>query len=284
MRAAVECSTGMRWRHTAPYWDRLGQRNPFGVILTGIDRQPGEWDADAFFQTGIDDVARLMSELNRIAPDLGHQAALDFGCGVGRISRALSAHFDRVVGLDVASSMIAKAQQLNRAYPRCWFRVNRAARLRGVAPNSFDLVYCRLVLQHIPPPSVPRYLQELVRVLAPGGILMVQLPEPPEHDPDSLYLAEQQAFVTAPIANTPLKQIIPRAAIRTYRRLRFRRLVKRDQGAHRMYMFGMPRHEVVDVLRRAGVTIVRVDADQSHGNEVPGYVYWATKPDDPRRQ
>src|SRR5919198_1976822 len=176
----------MRWRDTASYWDDLGKRNPFGVILTGSDRLPGAWDLDAFFHTGLEDVTRVMSELEAIAPNGSRRAALDFGCGVGRISRALSAHFDHVVGVDVAFSMIAAARRLNRGYTRCVFRVNRAARLRGLKSNSFDFVYSRLVLQHIPPPSVRRYLQELVRVVAPGGILMFQLPEPLEHDPDLL--------------------------------------------------------------------------------------------------
>ena len=40
--------------------------------------------------------------------------ALDFGCGAGRLSRALAAHFEHVVGVDVSASMIETARALNR--------------------------------------------------------------------------------------------------------------------------------------------------------------------------
>ncbi|HZT77787.1 MAG TPA: class I SAM-dependent methyltransferase [Vicinamibacterales bacterium] len=273
----------MRWRHTARYWHRLGSRNPFGVILTGPDLQPGQWDADAFFRTGVQDVAYVCAQLAQLAPDLPRRRALDFGCGVGRITRALAAHFDAVTGVDVAASMIAGARRLNASIPNCTFRVNRAGRLRLFGDAAFDFVYSRLVLQHIPPRAAARYIAELVRVLAPGGVLMFQIPEPLEHDPDALFSAEERAFVDAPVAETPIKRLLPRWLIRGYRHVRFRRIVRRQGRVHRMYMFGMTRDAVLDVLRRAGALVLRVDADQSHGTEGPGYVYWITKRADASR-
>src|SRR6185436_21122089 len=98
-------------------------------------------------------------------------------CGVGRLPRALAAHFQTVVGMDVARSMIERAQKLNADCAGCTFTVNRSTRLRGVPDGAFDVVYCRLVLQHIRPVLVRRYIPELIRVVAPGGVLMFQLPE-----------------------------------------------------------------------------------------------------------
>ncbi len=267
----------MRWRHTARFWNQLGSRNPFGVILTGPDLQPRTWDAAEFFRTGVDDVAYLCTQLKSVAPDLRHGTALDFGCGVGRITRALAPHFSAVTGVDVARSMIAAARRLNADVPNCTFTVNTAARLRAFRDGTFDFVYSRLVLQHIPPRSAAEYIAELVRVLAPGGVLMFQIPEPLEHDPDALFSAEERAFVDAPIADTPLKRVVPRWVIRAYRHVRFRRIVRRQGRTHRMYMFGLPRDTVFDVLRRAHADVLRVDADRSHGTESPGYAYWVTK-------
>lgn len=267
----------MWWRQTARFWHELGARNPFGVILTGADRRPRDWDVDAFFATGVDDVDRVVADLATIAPRLPHRAALDFGCGVGRISRALASHFDTVLGLDVAASMVETARRLNAAFPGCSFRVNRSSRLRGIDDDRFDFVYSRLVLQHIPPRSAERYVAELVRVLAPGGVLMFQIPEPLERDPDLLFSAEERAFVDAPVADTALKRILPRWLIRLYRHARFRRIVKRQGRADRMYMFGIERRRVLQIVAEAGARAVRVDADASHGEEVPGFVYWVTK-------
>ncbi len=267
----------MWWRQTARFWHELGERNPFGVILTGADRRPRDWDVDAFFATGVDDVEGVVAELRAIAPALPRRAALDFGCGVGRISRALASHFESVVGLDVAPSMIAAAQRLNAAFPRCTFRVNRSSRLRGMADGRFDFVYSRLVLQHIPPRSAERYIAEMVRVLAPGGVLMFQLPEPLERDSGRLFTEEERAFVDAPIADTPLKRLLPRWLIRLYRHVRFRRIVKPHTRPPRMHMFGVERVRVLELLGEADARVIRVDVDASHGADVSGYVYWVTK-------
>lgn len=273
----------MRWRHTARYWHELGSRNPFGVILTGPDRQPREWDADEFFRIGAQDVAYVRTQLAQIKPDLRRRRALDFGCGVGRISRALAVDFDAVTGVDVARSMIAVARRLNASVANCTFQVNRAGRLRAFDAATFDFVYSRLVLQHIPPRAAARYIEELVRVLAPGGVLMFQMPEPLEHDPDGLFSAEERAFVDAPIADTPVKRALPRWIIRAYRHVRFRRIVRRERRVRRMYMFGITRDDVLGVLRRANGLVLRVDADASHGTDGAGYVYWVTKRADEAR-
>src|SRR5437899_10675462 len=102
----------MRWRHTARFWHQLGSLNPFGVILTGPDRQPRTWDADEFFRTGVADAAYVLDQLAALVPGLHRGSALDFGCGVGRITRALAPHFTAVTGVDVAPSMIESARKL----------------------------------------------------------------------------------------------------------------------------------------------------------------------------
>lgn len=55
-----------------------------------------------------------------------HQRALDFGCGVGRLTQALGARFDEVVGIDISSSKVKLAEELNTS-PNCKFVVNNVA-------------------------------------------------------------------------------------------------------------------------------------------------------------
>jgi ubiquinone/menaquinone biosynthesis C-methylase UbiE len=93
--------------------------------------------------------------------------ALDFGCGVGRLTRALAAHFERVIGIDVAASMIRQARQLNADVRGCEFVLNERADLSIVESGSVDFVYSSIVLEHIERPYVERYLGEFVRVLSP---------------------------------------------------------------------------------------------------------------------
>lgn len=258
----------MDWRYTARRWETLGRRNPLGSILTEDGRLASDWDVERFFATGRAEVAALLSAAAELLPSLGRRSALDFGCGVGRISRALADHFEEVAGVDAARSMIARARQLNQDQPKCRFHLNRSNRLEGFDDNRFDLVYSRLVLQHIPPAAARGYIAELVRVLAPGGLLMFQMPDVIDVDPE-------EAFIGAPIAGSPLKQWAPRWIVRAWRRVKFRAIP--DERSRGMYMFGLPKHDVVALLASTGATLLQTRDDRSHGTDAPGYEYWITK-------
>jgi hypothetical protein len=43
-----------------------------------------------------------------------------------------------------------------------------------------------------------------------------------------------------------------------------------------MGRFGLERAEVLVLIRSAGGVVLRVRADDSHGDAVPGFVYWVT--------
>ena len=143
---------GMRTvRLLASTWDALGRRDALASILTRSDDRG--WTVEEFFETGRADVARLMANIERLAPSLERRRTLDFGCGVGRLAKALSPHFQTVIGIDISESMIAQARGYNRAPGRCHFDVNLKPHLRRFAGNTFDFVWSRLVLQHTPQDS-----------------------------------------------------------------------------------------------------------------------------------
>lgn len=102
---------------------------------------------------------------------------LDFGCGVGRLTRAFAEHFELVIGLDISDRMITLANQLNSAFSGCQFLVSEAQDLRRFPDRHFDIVYAGLVLQHIPNREVILSLIcEFVRVLNRNGLLVFELP------------------------------------------------------------------------------------------------------------
>lgn len=245
-------------------WNALGQRDALGAVLTRPSAAPG-WNVADFFETGRADVERLMCAIASRAPGLVTRRALDFGCGVGRLTQPLADHFAEVQGVDVAESMIARARLENTTPARCHFQVNRRPHLRQFKTGTFDLVYSRLVLQHMPPTLVSRYIPELVRVLAPGGLLVFQLP--------GVIFDPGRSFCEAPVRGR-LKGALPRRLVHAYRRLKYPLYQPPPSG---MEMFGMARDTVVALLEGAGARILMTSADDSHGTSVPGFEYWATR-------
>jgi SAM-dependent methyltransferase len=257
-----------RLKRFARDWNRLGKRNPYGAILTGTAGDLPQWTVEEFFETGRADVARFMADLASVAPAVRRRRVLDFGCGVGRCTRALADHFQSVVGVDVAPTMISRARLLNESFRTCRFVVTPRSHLRVFETGYFDVIYSRLVLQHIPPVLVRRYIPELIRVLAPGGVLMFQMPGEIAPEPE-------EAFLDAPVAGNGVKPYLPRALVRAYRLVKYRLIV--DESIAKMAMFGMARDVVLRLVPDAGGRVLTTRPDQSHGPIVPGFEFWVTK-------
>jgi len=136
--------------------------------------------------TGVDAVGRL-NVLHRIYAAAGREALLeaglsrgmhvaDFCCGPGETTRMIASMVGPagcVTGVDIHRA------QLQQARERCMFEdhtkttfVEADACHTGLPANSFDLVYCRFLLLHQTDPAA--CLQEMWRVLKPGGILLVE--------------------------------------------------------------------------------------------------------------
>lgn len=153
-------------------WAAFGKSDPLRAILGHAE----SWDVDQFFATGvaeIDDILRQVVELG-LHPE--HSTALDFGCGVGRLTQALARHFDACHGVDIAPPMVERAREYNTFGDRCRFHLNQAPNLAIFADDSFDLIYSNITLQHMEPVYAAAYIKEFVRVLRHGGVLAFQLP------------------------------------------------------------------------------------------------------------
>lgn len=99
---------------------------------------------------------------------------LDVGTGTARLPRALlfQPRFrGRVIGVDLSRRMLAQAARLTRPYAGRVTLIWRDARRLPFVDNTFDAVACLEVLEFTPDPK--GVLQELMRVLRPGGVLLV---------------------------------------------------------------------------------------------------------------
>ena len=166
----------MRFAALRRHWDRLGREDPYWAVLTDPAKRGGRWDPEEFFRSGAAEIESVLSRASNRGLVPLRRRALDFGCGAGRLTQALAAHFDRADGVDISASMLETAQRHNRYPDRCQYHLNTAPDLSLFPDGTFDFVYTTLVLQHMAPQHSTRYVGELVRVLAPEGLLVFQLP------------------------------------------------------------------------------------------------------------
>jgi len=164
-------------------WEEFGRIDPLWAILTDPSKKNNRWDPQEFFATGEAEIECLMDHVATLPLSQRRGRALDFGCGVGRLTQALSKYFEQCIGVDIAPSMIELAQEYNRFGDRCQYYVNAADDLRLFEDGRFDFVYSNIVLQHIPPEYSARYIRDFVRVLTPGGMAVFQLPSEVAHGP-----------------------------------------------------------------------------------------------------
>lgn len=109
-----------------------------------------------------------------------HARVLDAGCGSGLLSRYLAARFPSIAisGVDASKDRIEQAKKAARSFQNIDFH---CANLRSLpfAKASFDFIFCRYVIHHMPSTSTDRMevLREFYRCLKPGGKVVVAEPD-----------------------------------------------------------------------------------------------------------
>lgn len=113
------------------------------------------------------------SRLGELAP--AH--VLDFGCGIGGMTRHIARAFAgaRLTGADVSSESIAMAQEVHADLATY---VHIEGHRLPLEDDSVDLALAACVFHHIPPAERGAWVRDLHRVIRPGGSLIIY-----EHNP-----------------------------------------------------------------------------------------------------
>jgi len=156
-------------------WNARAGEDAYYYVAFGRRDQEDE----EFFSTATDIVQGLEWDLKRVR---GRAAALEIGCGPGRLMRPLARHFDEIHGVDVSDEMVTLARERLRDTPNAVVHRGTGDDLAMFPDEKFDFVYSYAVFQHIPSRDVVfSYLREARRVLKPGGVLRCQLNGLPPH-------------------------------------------------------------------------------------------------------
>ncbi|HUK56434.1 MAG TPA: methyltransferase domain-containing protein [Nitrospiria bacterium] len=244
------------------HWDDLSKTDPLWAILTEPDKKGNRWSPDEFFETGRKEIDALMNHVGSLGIRLPRNKALDFGCGVGRLTQPLAEYFNEVWGVDIAAPMIDRAREYNTHGVRCRYILNDTVDLKRFPNNEFDLIYTNITLQHIGPDYTKNYLSEFLRVLSPQGLLIFQLPSHPATTLKGLII-----------------RMIPASILDTLRAGGLKALMLHSISINqpRLQMHGIRMDEVVRFLKEHGANVVDIQSNQNSGKGWVSYQYSAIK-------
>lgn len=153
------------------------------------DNGPAMFDHDSRQRKAVTMVRVLTEALHTPPKEL---ALLNVGGSAGIIDEYLSRHFGQVTSIDIDDKAIAYAQKSFRKN-NLVFEIGDAMAMRYAA-NSFDVVVCSQVYEHVP--DAQRMFDEIYRVLKPRGLVY--------------FAAGNRLMLIEPHYDLPLLSVLPR--------------------------------------------------------------------------
>jgi len=126
------------------------------------------WDPTSEFRPLHEINPLRLAHIERLAGGLAGKRVLDVGCGGGILAEAMAAKGAQVTGIDLAERALKVAQlHAIEVGSGVDYRLVSAEDLAAEAPESFDIVTCMEMLEHVPQP--PSVVAACARLAKPGG-------------------------------------------------------------------------------------------------------------------
>lgn len=157
-------------------WRKWGRDDPFYGVAAWAGRQRGgsnPWTAEDFYALG----QSMWGDFRRrwVAYGVDFGRVVDIGCGAGRLTKAMVADFESVIGVDVSDGMLEVARA-NIAESNVELRLGDGITL-PVDTSTADAAFSAHVFQHLDSLALAHAnFSEIARVLKPGATTMIHLP------------------------------------------------------------------------------------------------------------
>ncbi len=126
------------------------------------------WDPNSEFKP-LHDINPLRLEwIASLSGGIAGKRVIDVGCGGGILSESMALHGAQVTGIDLADKplKVAKLHQLESGV-QVDYRLIAAEDLAAAEPESFDVVTCMEMLEHVPDPV--SVMTACARMVKPDG-------------------------------------------------------------------------------------------------------------------
>lgn len=136
------------------FWNRVGNQ-PDYMAFVYPKRTEEECDNEGCAQ------AQLLSEFLK-APGV----CIDYGCGVGRVTKHFKPYATKMIGLDICKKFVELAREADKESE--YFVVSDFN-----TENVADFIFCLSVLQHNDKLGQEKIMDDIYRLLKPGGKCVV---------------------------------------------------------------------------------------------------------------
>lgn len=130
------------------------------------------WDLDGDFKPLHQINPLRIAFINKHIETLKNQTVLDVGCGGGILSEGLAAQGAHVTGIDLAPDTLATARSHSKNNDlEIDYQEIAVETLAEKQPQSFDVVTCMEMLEHVPDPG--SIVNACCQLLKPGGFIFL---------------------------------------------------------------------------------------------------------------
>lgn len=161
-------------------WQYFGETEPHWSVLTFNRFKKSSIAAhiDMFYNSGAADIEKLFQTLARNQVDASSlRSCIDYGCGLGRLTRWLATRFETVHAYDISRAHLNGFREYMTAHAIQNIELHHLQKIEDLQSLArVDLIYSIIVLQHNPPPVIRRIIRQFLRALNPGGVAYFQVP------------------------------------------------------------------------------------------------------------